>query len=78
MSECPMIIDDAKAGRRLDDVMFLVCDGETRADHSRGFDFPYRQLLPRDFEGLLFTSSVLPQTFHRPYSSPCHPMNRGP
>lgn len=26
-SECPVIIDDAKAGRRLDDVMFLVYEG---------------------------------------------------
>ena len=44
---------DVAAGRRFDDVMFVVYGSETQDRAPGGNDFPYRQLLPREVEGLL-------------------------
>ena len=61
ISEHPVTTDDARTGRRFDDVVFLGDDPEHRVgregEGSRGelraYDFPYRQFLPRGVEGLL-------------------------
>ena len=63
VSECPVTTADAQAGRLFDDVVFVGDDPENRSakegEASRGridgFDFPYRQFLPRGVEGLLVT-----------------------
>ncbi len=64
VSQRPITEADVKAGRKLDDVVFVAVDDDfwqqclpgragptTEQEHS--FDFPYRQLLPQDVEGLL-------------------------
>lgn len=66
VSRRPITVADVKAGRKLDDVVFVAIDDDfwelclpgkagptTEMDHS--FDFPYRQLLPREVQGLLVT-----------------------
>jgi predicted nucleic acid-binding protein len=63
ISEHPVTRDEARTGRRFDDVVFLADDPEHRVgregEESRGeqraYDFPYRQFLPRGVEGLLVT-----------------------
>jgi hypothetical protein len=63
ISEHPVTTDDARTGRRFDDVVFLGDDPEhrvsregeaSRGDH-RAYDFPYRQFLPQRVEELLVT-----------------------
>lgn len=49
VSERPVTVEDVKKGQRLDDVVFV---GEIKK-HS--FDFPYRQFLPKEIDGLLVT-----------------------
>ena len=61
ISEHPITVEDAQQGRRHEDVIFVADDPEVRVhqkgEQSRalqqGFDFPYRQLLPREVKGLL-------------------------
>jgi hypothetical protein len=55
VSERPLTVEDARAGRRMDDVVFVANDTENKIRIEEGFDFPYRQLLPRAVEGLLVT-----------------------
>ena len=63
VSESPVTLEDAREGRLKDDVVFVGDDPERRTsregEESRGdihgFDFPYRQFLPREVEGLLVT-----------------------
>ena len=55
VSQHPLTMDGVRAGRRLDDVVFLANDTENKIRIEEGFDFPYRQLLPKEVEGLLVT-----------------------
>lgn len=63
VSEYPVTTADAREGQKHHDVVFIADDpehrtsreGEDSRDNIRGFDFPYRQLLPREVEGMLVT-----------------------
>jgi len=53
VSERPVTMDDFENEQRFDDVVFVASSGREKAES--GFDFPYRQFLPRGVEGLLVT-----------------------
>jgi len=55
ISEHPITPEEAKQGRRFDDVVFLCYERETGLNMENGFDFPYRQLLPQRIDALLVT-----------------------
>lgn len=48
-------LDDVRADRRHDDVIFVSWASEANVGSAVGYDFPYRQLLPKGIEGLLVT-----------------------
>jgi hypothetical protein len=45
--------DDVNSGARHDDVAFLVYGSEKEKGPETGSDFPYRQFIPKDVDGLL-------------------------
>jgi hypothetical protein len=51
--EYALTTEDVKQGTRFDDAMFVVYGSETDERSPQGNDFPYRQLLPREVDGLL-------------------------
>jgi len=53
VSERPVTMDDYTNDQRFDDVVFVANSGREKLE--TGFDFPYRQFLPRGVEGLLVT-----------------------
>ncbi len=53
MAEHMTTVEDMAAGRRFDDVIFIHYPDHRQGAVEGGADFPYRQLLPREVEGLL-------------------------
>ena len=47
--------DDVNNGARFDDVAFVGYGHERQTSPPDGYDFPYRQFLPREIEGLMVT-----------------------
>jgi hypothetical protein len=48
-------MDDFEKGRRFDDVVFVSYGSETEIRVEGGYDFPYRQFVPKSVNGLLMT-----------------------
>ena len=53
VTEHVITLEDVKAGRRFDDVVFVSYGHPTEERTGNGYDYPYRQLLPKEVEGLL-------------------------
>lgn len=53
VTEYVLTEDDLKEGRRFDDVVFLNFGCESSTVVEQGYDFPYRQLLPKGLDGIL-------------------------
>ena len=58
ISEYPVTVEDATQEREFDDVVFRACHrllGLHPVRYQTSYDFPYRQLLPREVDGVLVT-----------------------
>jgi hypothetical protein len=58
ISEYPVTVEDATQERKFDDVVFRACHrllGLHPVRYQTSYDFPYRQFLPREVDGLLVT-----------------------
>jgi len=58
ISEYPVTVEDATQGRKFDDVVFQACHkllGLHPVRYQTSYEFPYRQFLPREVDGLLVT-----------------------
>ncbi|MHB0874824.1 MAG: FAD-dependent oxidoreductase [Anaerolineae bacterium] len=53
VAEYTTTMEDMEAGRRFDDVVFVHYPDRQSAEVPDGADFPYRQLLPKNVDGLL-------------------------
>jgi hypothetical protein len=53
LCEYMVTMDDFEKGRRFDDVVFVSYGSETQTVVEGGYDFPYRQFVPREMDGLL-------------------------
>jgi hypothetical protein len=51
--EYNVTVDDVNSGARFDDVTFIVYGSEDEKGPEEGSDFPYRQFIPREIDGLL-------------------------